>query len=99
MASVSSLGVGSGLDLQTLVDGLVASEQQLRFGRLDNQAALATERISAYGLLKSSVSLFNGSLTSIGNISTFQARTVSSSDPDAFTVSAAVNAGVSGITL
>ena len=94
MASVSSLGVGSGLDLQTLVDGLVASEQQLRFGRLDNQAALATERISAYGLLKSSVSLFNGSLTSIGNISTFQARTVSSSDPDAFTVSAAVNAGV-----
>jgi len=49
MASVSSLGVGSGLDLQTLVDGLVASEQQLRFGRLDTQAALATERISAYG--------------------------------------------------
>ena len=94
MASVSSLGVGSGLDLQTLVDGLVASEQQLRFGRLDTQAALATERISAYGLLKSSVSLFNGSLTSIGNISTFQARTVSSSDPDAFTVSAAVNAGL-----
>ena len=94
MASVSSLGVGSGLDLQTLVDGLVASEQQLRFGRLDTQAALATERISAYGLLKSSVSLFNGSLTSIGNISTFQARTVSSSDPDAFTVSAAVNAAL-----
>ena len=94
MASVSSLGVGSGLDLQTLVDGLVASEQQLRFGRLDTQEAIATERISAYGLLKSSVSLFNGSLSSIGNISTFQARTASSSDEDAFSVSAAVNAGL-----
>ncbi|MDB2410334.1 flagellar filament capping protein FliD [Pseudomonadales bacterium] len=94
MASVSSLGVGSGLDLQTLVDGLVASEQQLRFGRLDTQEAIATERISAYGLLKSSVSLFDGSLSSIGNIATFQARTASSSDQDAFTVSAAVNAGV-----
>ena len=94
MASVSSLGVGSGLDLQTLVDGLVASEQQLRFGRLDTQEAIATERISAYGLLKSSVSLFDSSLSSIGNIATFQARTASSSDQDAFTVSAAVNAVV-----
>ncbi len=99
MASVSSLGVGSGLDLQTLVDGLVASEQQLRFGRLDTQEAIATERISAYGLLKSSVSLFNGSLSSIGNISTFQARTASSSDEDAFTVSAAVNAGLGNYTI
>ena len=99
MASVSSLGVGSGLDLQTLVDGLVASEQQLRFGRLDTQEAIATERISAYGLLKSSVSLFNGSLSSIGNISTFQARTASSSDEDAFTVSAAVNAGLGNYSI
>ena len=99
MASVSSLGVGSGLDLQTLVDGLVASEQQLRFGRLDTQEAIATERISAYGLLKSSVSLFNGSLSSIGNIRTFQARTASSSDEDAFTVSAAVNAGLGNYSI
>ncbi len=94
MASVSSLGVGSGLDLQTLVDGLVASEQQVRLGGLDVREAIATERISAYGLLKSAVSLFDSSLTSLGDIATFQARTASSSDNEAFTVSAALNAGL-----
>ena len=76
MASVSSLGVGSGLDLQTLVDGLVASEQQVRLGGLDVREAIATERISAYGLLKSAVSLFDSSLTSLGDIATFQVRFV-----------------------
>lgn len=94
MASVSSLGVGSGLDLQSLVDGLVSSERQLRLGGLDVQEAIATERISAYGLLTSAVSVFNTSLTSLGNVSTFQARNATSSDDEAFTVSAALNAGV-----
>lgn len=94
MASVSSLGVGSGIDLQSLVDGLIASERQSKIGRLDARQASATERISAYGLLRSSVSLFDASLSSLGNISTFQSRTSDSSDEDAFTVSAAVSASV-----
>lgn len=94
MASVSSLGVGSGIDLQSLVDGLIASERQSKIGRLDARQAIATERISAYGLLRSSVSLFDASLSSLGNISTFQSRTTNSSDEDAFTVSAAVSASV-----
>ena len=99
MASVSSLGVGSGLDLQTLVDGLVASEQQLRLGRLANREAIATERISAYGLLKSSVSLFNDSLSSLANIGTFQARNVTSSNEDAFSISASANASLGSYSI
>lgn len=94
MASVSSLGVGSGLDLQSLVDGLVSSERQLRLGGLASQEASAVGRISAYGILKSSVSLFNDALSSLGNVSTFQARDVTSSDEESITISAAVNAGL-----
>lgn len=94
MASVSSLGVGSGIDLQSLVDGLIASERQLKIGRLDTREAIATERISAYGLLRSSVSLFDASLSSLGSISTFQSRSTNSSDEDAFTVSAEISASV-----
>ena len=71
MASVSSLGVGSGIDLQSLVDGLVAAERQVRLGPLDTREAIATERISAYGLLKSSVSLFDGALSTLGQYQHF----------------------------
>ena len=99
MASVSSLGVGSGIDLQSLVDGLVAAETQLRLGSLDQRAAAATERISAYGLLKSSVSLFDDALTSLSDISTFRARNASSSNEDAFSVSAADDAGLGTYTV
>ena len=99
MASITSLGVGSGLDLQGLVDGLIASERELRLGRLDVREAQVTEKISAFGLLKSSVSLFSGSLNSLGDISTFQARSASSSDADAFTVSASVNAALGNYSI
>ncbi len=92
MASISSLGVGSGLDLQALVDGLIAGEQQRKFTGLNRREAIANERISAFGLLKSSVSLFNDSLLSLGNVSTFQGRNAASSDADSFSVSAAGNA-------
>ncbi len=94
MASVTSLGAGSGIDLQSLVDGLVAAESQLRLGGLDLREAQATERISAFGLLKSAVSLFDGSLASLGDIATFRSRTATSSNEDAFSVSASENAGL-----
>ena len=99
MATVSSLGVGSGIDLQSLVDGLVSAEQQQRLIPLDAREARANERISAYGLLKSSVSLFNDALSTLGNISTFQARNASSSDESAFTVSAAVDAALGSYSI
>ncbi len=94
MATVSSLGVGSGIDLQSLVDGLLAAETQQRLAPLDAQEARANERISAYGLLKSSVSLFNDALNTLGDIGTFQARNASSSNEEAFTVSAAADAAL-----
>lgn len=94
MASISSLGVGSGLDLQTLVDGLVAAERDVRLGRLATREAIATERISAYGLLKSSVSLFNGALSTLSDIGTFQARSSSNSNEEAFSISVDANASL-----
>jgi len=99
MASITSLGAGSGIDLQSLVEGLVAAERQVRLGGLDTREAIATERISAYGLLKSSVALFDTALDNLGNISTFRARSASSSNEDAFTVSATENAGLGSYSI
>lgn len=94
MATVSSLGVGSGIDLQSLVDGLVSDERQTRLTRLDVREGAATEKISAYGFLKSTVSEFNASITTLSSISTFQVRSAISSDTDAFSVSASLDAAV-----
>lgn len=94
MASVQSLGVGSGIDLQSLVEGLVATETQVRLGRLDSREGNATAKISAYGNLKSAVSQFNDTLNTLADISTFRSRNVSSSNEDSFTVSASSDAAL-----
>lgn len=92
MVGVSSLGVGSGIDLQSLVDGFVAAETQLRLGRLDVTEGAATERISAYGGLSSALSSFNSSLNELSSLSSFDERNVSISNEDAFDLSASLNA-------
>jgi len=56
MASVgSALGVGSGLDLSTLLSNLMAAEK-IPLTKLQTQATTAQTRISALGQLKSSLS-------------------------------------------
>ncbi len=92
MVGVTSLGVGSGLDLQSLVDGLVAAESQLRLGSLAVREASATERLSAYGLLSSALSEFDSSLSALADISNFEERNVSTTNSDAFSVSANLDA-------
>lgn len=97
--AVSSLGVGSGLDLQSLADGLLAAEKSVAEASLNRREFAATEKLSAYGLLKSSVSLFNGTLTSLGDITTFQSRSATSSNDNAFTVSAQKDAVLGSFAL
>ncbi|NNM11904.1 MAG: flagellar hook-associated protein 2, partial [Pseudomonadales bacterium] len=56
MGSISSLGVGSGIDLQSLVDGLVSAERSVAEAGLNRREVQAAERLSAFGLIKSAVS-------------------------------------------
>jgi len=92
MVGVTSLGVGSGIDLQSLVDGLVSAETQIRLGRLDVNEGEATAQISAYGGLSGALSSFNSSLNELSSISSFDERNVSVSNEDAFDLSASLNA-------
>lgn len=94
MATVSSLGVGSGIDLQALVDGFISAESQSRLIPLDRQEAAATAKISAYGALKSAISTFNSSINSLGSASTFEARRATSSDNESLTISTSPNASI-----
>ncbi len=88
MPSITSLGVGSGLDLQSLVDRLVAAERDPVVANLARKEAALSAELSGFGLLRSSLADFQGSFSALASRSNFQPRTASSSDSSIFTVSA-----------
>ncbi|MAV75716.1 MAG: hypothetical protein CL691_03755 [Cellvibrionales bacterium] len=99
MTNISSLGVGSGLELQSLLDTLVANERHRYTAPLDNRALIATEKISAYGLLKSSASLFNNSMSDLAKVGSIESRKATSSNPSAFSATASVTANTATLSI
>ncbi len=92
MATITSAGVGSGLDIEGLITKLVTAEGQPASVRLNAQEAGLQANLSAYGNLKSSLSTFQTSVLGLKDVSVFQARNATSSNEALFTVSAASSA-------
>ena len=92
MATVSSLGIGSGIDINGLVENIVSAEGEPTTKRLELREAEYQAELSSYGVLKGSLSTFQSALTSIRSSSTFLSLSAKVDDTDALTVSAASNA-------
>ena len=90
--AITASGIGSGLDVDSLVGQLVASERAPADSRLNRSEALLQAKLSAFGSLKSALSTFQSSLSSLLNLTTFQARTATVSDAKILTVSAGTEA-------
>jgi flagellar hook-associated protein 2 len=88
MAAITSLGVGSGLDLGTLVSGLIEAERAPTENRLNLKQQNITTELSAFGLLRSSLSQFQSSLGSLQSSAAFNAKAITTSDTDVFSTSA-----------
>ena len=73
MASITSSGIGSGIDIKSLVSQLVTAERTPVDTRLNQREAALQTRISALGGFKSALSTFQSALSSIKNTATFQA--------------------------
>lgn len=99
MAGITSTGIGSGLDIKSLVSSLVSAEQTPATKKLDKQEALLTTQVSSYGSLKSAMSTFQGSLSALKNLSSFQKLTATSSDTSTVTASAFSNADLASYNL
>lgn len=84
MATISSPGVGSGINVADLVSQLVAAEGQPVSNRLDKKEAQYQARISALGSLKGALSDFQSKLSGLSLLSTFKKRSASVTNPDAF---------------
>lgn len=97
--AISSIGVGSGIDLETLVTDLVAAEREPKELSLNLKETLANASISALGGLKSTVSAFQDSLENLKNTDFYSGRTATSGDSTLFTVSAEAEANLGSYTI
>lgn len=84
MASITSAGLGSGLDVNSIVTQLVALEHQ-PVDQLQKEATKLQTKVSSYGKLQSAVSSLRDASVKLTNPSTWNATASTSSD------SAAVN--------
>lgn len=71
MASIASLGIGSGLDLNGLLDQLEAAERQ-KLTPITNQAASYNAKISAFGTLESALDKFRDAAETLGEEDSFR---------------------------
>jgi flagellar hook-associated protein 2 len=92
MAGLSSPGIGSGLDINGLVEKLVAAERAPRQAQITRAQTSAVTTISALGSLKGALGGFQGALGPLSTLSSFSARSATSSDPDIFTATATTSA-------
>ncbi|ORM57522.1 flagellar filament capping protein FliD [Pantoea rodasii] len=78
MASISTLGIGSGLDLSTILDSLTTAEKA-SLTPISTQQTAYTAKLSAYATLKSSLSTFQTANTALNSADLFSATSASSS--------------------
>ncbi|MFH8134830.1 flagellar filament capping protein FliD [Pantoea osteomyelitidis] len=91
MASISTLGVGSGLDLSSILDSLETAEKA-SLDPISAQQTSYTSKLSAYGTLKSALTDFQTANTALNSADLFTATKASSS-------SSAFSATTSGSTI
>ena len=99
MASISSPGVGSGLDVTSLVTKLVAAEKAPKQNQIDRQRTQYTAQVSAIGKLKSSLASIQSALAGLANGSAFSKFLATSSATTHFSagVDATASAGTYAI--
>ncbi|MCW6030929.1 flagellar filament capping protein FliD [Pantoea sp. JK] len=91
MASISTLGVGSGLDLSSILDSLTTAEKA-SLTPITTQQSAYTAKLSAYGTLSSALTAFQTANTALNSADLFSATTATST-------SSAFSATTSGNTV
>ena len=84
---IQSLGVGSGLNIQSLVTQLVAADRAPIEARLTRQTQTVATQLSAMGALKGALAAFQSTLTPLATTAKFQAMAAASADETVFTAS------------
>src|SRR3989344_1115148 len=97
MAGVT--GIGSGIDIDSIVKRMVAAERAPKESQLANLEKKTTTQITAVGALKSAISDFQTALRGLNKPELFQARAATSSKSDLVGVTASTTAGAGSYQL
>lgn len=87
MATISAAGIGSGLDIESIITSLMQVEQ-IPLQNLQVKAGDLLTQVSAYGSLRSALATFQDSVSGLASTDSFNFFSASSGDTDAYTVSA-----------
>lgn len=98
MASISSTGIGSGLDVSSIVSQLVALEKQ-PLTALAVKATKVTAQVSALGQIQSQFAALTDVASKISTPGAWGARTTASSNTSAATITATATANATNFTL
>ena len=98
MAAISSPGIGSGLDINSLVSKLMAAEQQPLTDLAKKEASLQA-KITAYGSFKGAMSSFQTAVGSLNSVSLYAGFSTSASASGYFTSSASTAASTGSYSL
>jgi flagellar hook-associated protein 2 len=88
MATLQSTGLGSGLDVRSLVAQLVAAERAPKQNQITKQQTEVATKISAMGSLKGALGGFQTTLANLKTVAAFNVRSATSSDDKVFTATA-----------
>lgn len=92
MASIQSLGLGSGVLTTDLVEKLVNAEREVAELRLNNRQELTEAKITAYGEIKSQMSKIQTAAGALSSPSLMGATIVTSSDDSVLTATGSATA-------
>ncbi|WP_298188033.1 flagellar filament capping protein FliD [uncultured Pseudomonas sp.] len=85
-------GIGSGIDIDSIVKAMVNAEQAPKQGQLAKLESKTTTQLTNLGQLKGAISSFQTALAALNSPSQFMARTASSSDSKVLAATASQSA-------
>jgi flagellar hook-associated protein 2 len=98
MATITSAGIGSGLDIESLVSKLVASERTPITQLTQKTEGLKTE-LSAFGKVQSTLATLRDAAAKLTSPSSWAGTLATSSDPTAVSVSAGAGAAIGNVAV
>ncbi len=88
MASIQSLGIGSGLLTSELIDKIVSSERNATDARMTAKKAEIDAKVSAFGAVKTTVDALRAKAKALGDASSVLLNSATSSDPSSVSATA-----------
>ncbi|PCJ30404.1 MAG: hypothetical protein COA99_18175, partial [Moraxellaceae bacterium] len=99
MATITAGGLGSGIDVDLLVETLTAAEERPVKARLDFREIQIQAEVTAFSTLKDSLSSFQSALSGLTSEKQFSSRSATSSDDSIFTATASNGAAPSSMDI